>query len=77
MGPVDGPPGGAEDLRVEYNDRDYPRLARKLGVMNDEKAGIRRTAYGGVVTFHRGTASNGGPHRVFLVPDGFDGTFPH
>lgn len=38
------------DVRVEYNSfKDFKRLAAELKIMDDEKAGIPRTAYRGVV----------------------------
>ena len=42
--------------------RSFPALARKLGVMDNEKAGVPRGAYRGVVVFRRG------PTKVLLAP---------
>ena len=42
--------------------RSFPALAKKLGVMDNEKAGVPRGAYRGVVAFRRG------PTTVFLAP---------
>jgi alpha-1,3-mannosyl-glycoprotein beta-1,2-N-acetylglucosaminyltransferase len=48
-------------LRIEYDDkRDYKRVAAKFSLMPDEKEGIRRMSYRGVIPF----AWSGG--RVFL-----------
>ena len=40
--------------RLEYRNikSDFPRVARKLGLFTDEKAGIPRTAYKGIVETH-------------------------
>ena len=40
----------------------FERLAKQLHIMDDEKAGVRRTAYGGVVTLHKEGA------RIFVAP---------
>ena len=52
------------DVRIEYNSwKHFQQLARKLKLMDDEKAGIPRTGYKGVVeTFLDGE------HAVFLTP---------
>jgi alpha-1,3-mannosyl-glycoprotein beta-1,2-N-acetylglucosaminyltransferase len=40
----------ARDVRLEYKSfNDFKRLAKQLSIMDDEKAGIPRTAYRGVV----------------------------
>lgn len=45
--------GHAETVRLLYHDpREFEALATAFGLMADEKAGIFRTAYRGVVTFH-------------------------
>ena len=44
-------------VKLEYAEGvhgEYPRLARQLHVMDDEKVGVWRTAYGGVVSMWRG-----------------------
>ena len=42
--------------------QDYPAVAHRFGYIDDAKAGVPRTAYGGVVTFvHQGC-------RKFAVP---------
>lgn len=54
------------DVKIIY--RDFPhfqRMANYCGLMEDEKAGIPRTAYYGVVTFYQNN------NRVFLVPANF------
>merc|ERR1719491_109897 len=39
-------------LRIEYDDRrDFKRVAKKFGLMPDEKEGVRRGAYRGVIPF--------------------------
>lgn len=49
------------DVRVKYADRDFKSVARRFGIMDDEKVGIRRASYGGTITL------NNGKGRVFLV----------
>lgn len=40
-------------VRVTYRSReDYKRITKKLGLMDDFKSGVPRTAYKGIVTFH-------------------------
>ena len=72
------PPGAIKDYRIDYDpdlhsqeriihaaiDRShsFERLAKQLHIMDDEKAGVRRTAYGGVVTLHKEGA------RIFVAP---------
>jgi len=52
-----------KDIRIIYRGiEDYKRIAHQFGIMNDEKEGIPRTAYKGVVTFHYET------NRIFLTP---------
>ena len=48
------------------------QLARRLGVMDDEKAGVPRTAYLGVVPLRlRGGGGGGGPGPLlYLAPAG-------
>lgn len=42
--------GATEWYRIEYrSQREFTSIARRLGIMGDEKAGVPRTAYGGVV----------------------------
>ena len=41
----------AADSKIEYTDmRSFQGIARQLGIMDDEKAGVPRTAYMGVVS---------------------------
>ncbi|EER02213.1 alpha-1,3-mannosyl-glycoprotein beta-1, 2-n-acetylglucosaminyltransferase, putative, partial [Perkinsus marinus ATCC 50983] len=47
-------------FRIEYRDSMYHRFAGRFGLMPDEKEGIRRTAYKGVLIFHYKK------HRIFL-----------
>lgn len=51
-------------VRVSYsNAKSYQRAAKKLGLMDDFRSGVPRTAYRGIVTcFIRG-------RRVYLAPD--------
>nr|XP_049698968.1 alpha-1,3-mannosyl-glycoprotein 2-beta-N-acetylglucosaminyltransferase isoform X1 [Helicoverpa armigera] len=55
---------GNNAVRVMYsNAKTYQRAAKKLGLMDDFRSGVPRTAYRGIVTcFVRG-------RRVFLAPD--------
>lgn len=54
------------DLKIMYqNFNHFASLARLFGLMTDEKAGIPRTAYHGVVTFYFKE------NRIFLVPSSF------
>ena len=60
------PPG---PLRLEYDGIDdrlgpnaFPALARALGIMDNVKAGVPRTAYRGVVSFYRED------HLIYLAP---------
>jgi len=48
---------GLPSLRIEYDDaRNYKDVAKKFGLMTDEKEGIRRMSYKGVIPFAwRGT----------------------
>ena len=42
-----------EDVRLEYDNlKAFKRIAKQLGIMDDEKAGVPRTAYMGVVTLN-------------------------
>ncbi|CAI5465297.1 unnamed protein product, partial [Closterium sp. Yama58-4] len=51
------------DVMVEYRDESsFAELAGELGVFQEWKAGVPRTAYSGVVVFRYH-----GPHRVFFV----------
>lgn len=55
--------GGSGDLRVNYeNENDLVRMCKRLGLMDDLKAGVPRTAYHGVVMIR----ING--RRLFLAP---------
>lgn len=57
---------GVPSIRIEYDDaRTYKDVARKFGLMTDEKEGIRRMSYKGVIPFAwRGT-------RVYIHTDKF------
>ena len=55
--------GGTGDLKVWYSDsKEFVRFCKALGLMEDLKAGIPRTAYRGVVLVRMGG------RRVFLAP---------
>ena len=55
--------GGSGDLKVMYGDKaEFVRFCKALGLMEDLKAGIPRTAYHGAVMVRM----NG--RRVFLAP---------
>ena len=55
--------GGGGDIKVHYRDKaEFIRFCKALGLMEDLKAGIPRTAYHGVVLVR----ING--RRVFLAP---------
>jgi len=58
-------------LRIEYDDkRDYASIASKFGLMKDEKEGIRRMSYRGVIPFTwRGA-------RVFIYTSQWPGGLP-
>jgi alpha-1,3-mannosyl-glycoprotein beta-1,2-N-acetylglucosaminyltransferase len=53
------------DARLEYaNMNAFKKIAKRLGIMQDEKAGVPRTAYMGVVTIkYRG-------YRLYITPRG-------
>eukprot|EP01125_Pyxidicula_operculata_P015130 TRINITY_DN5109_c0_g1_i2.p1 TRINITY_DN5109_c0_g1~~TRINITY_DN5109_c0_g1_i2.p1 ORF type:complete len:233 (-),score=24.82 TRINITY_DN5109_c0_g1_i2:65-763(-) len=52
-------------LYLEYgNNANRVKLCRKFQLMEDEKAGVPRTAYYGVITFWRGT------NYIYLAPQG-------
>ena len=54
-----------EDVRLEYDNlKAFKRIAKQLGIMDDEKAGVPRTAYMGVVTINY----NG--HLAHIAPRG-------
>lgn len=40
-----------DSFRIQYNEHDYASIAMKFGLMKDEKEGIRRTSYRGVIPF--------------------------
>ncbi|KAL7736812.1 hypothetical protein ACLKA6_015653 [Drosophila palustris] len=55
---LDGP------VRMQYNNRDqYKRITRMLGLMDDFKSGVPRTAYHGIVSFYYNK------RRVHLAPN--------
>jgi len=51
------------DTRLEYDKKEFPDLAMRLNLMDDEKAGIFRTAYRGVVE-----TRPYGEHMLLLIP---------
>ena len=55
--------GGSGDVKILYNDKSQlVRMCKMLGLMEDLKAGVPRTAYKGVITLRlKG-------RRVFLAP---------
>lgn len=54
-----------KDVRVQYSDwKQFRLLAKSLGIMEDEKAGIPRTAYEGIVECRYGA----GDHFIYLTP---------
>ena len=57
-------PDAAAGVKFAYGSLEqYPEVAHRFGYIDDAKAGVPRTAYGGVVTFvHQGC-------RKFAVPD--------
>lgn len=58
------------DVKILYHDfPNFASYAQLFGLMNDEKAGIPRTAYYGVVIFYYRDL------RVFLVPQSFSKSF--
>ena len=62
-----GEAGPGRDLRVEYHGFDtgsdcFERLAKLLGIMDNIKAGVPRTAYHGVVEFKWKSGT------IFLAP---------
>ena len=71
--------GGLEgDVRIMYRSaKEYAAFCKKLGVMEDLKAGVPRTGYQGVVTLRLRSKAGTRP-RVFLAPayplvDAFNG----
>ena len=58
----------SEAVRLSYtNWNHFQQLATKLHLMTDEKAGVARTSYRGIVeTRPKGTDNNG--HLLYLVP---------
>lgn len=51
-------------VRIQYNNRDqYKRITRMLGLMDDFKSGVPRTAYHGIVSFYYNK------RRVHLAPN--------
>lgn len=63
---VDGVAAASAAVRIDYKGpKQFEAVARKLGVMQDLKAGIPRTAYMGVVTLWRGNT------KVFVTPHDF------
>ena len=53
----------SREVAVRYVDSDWKRVARMLGVMEDEKEGIRRGSYRGVLPLTWRS------RRVYLVRD--------
>ena len=60
---AEGGSSGSGDLKLVYADKaELVRLCKSLGLMEDLKAGVPRTAYHGVVMVRMGG------RRVFLTP---------
>jgi alpha-1,3-mannosyl-glycoprotein beta-1,2-N-acetylglucosaminyltransferase len=60
-GPGAGGPGG--EARVSYGSlQEFEDVARRVGVMDNVKAGVPRAAYQGIVTFWAGDT------KVYLAP---------
>jgi len=53
-----------KDLFVEYSKGQVEPICNYFGLMSDEKVGVLRTSYEGVITFWRGT------NKIFLGPEG-------
>lgn len=54
-----------QDVRIQYSDwKQFKALAKSFGIMEDEKAGIPRTAYEGIVEVRYGA----GDYFVYLTP---------
>jgi len=53
-----------KDLFVEYSKGQVESICSYFGLMSDEKVGVLRTSYEGVITFWRGT------NKIFLGPAG-------
>jgi len=54
---------GVEPIRITYhNQGEFERIARRYGMMTDEKEGVPRTAYLGVVTIFRNN------RRIYIAP---------
>ncbi|PRP75643.1 alpha-1,3-mannosyl-glycoprotein 2-beta-N-acetylglucosaminyltransferase-like isoform 1 [Planoprotostelium fungivorum] len=48
--------GDERTYKITYNMRDFTGLAQRLGIMDDEKDGVRRTAYKGIIHLrHKGS----------------------
>lgn len=57
------------DVRLAYTTmKNFAATAKRIGIMTDEKAGVPRTGYQGVVTFWWGRHKR---NRVMLVPETF------
>lgn len=51
------------EVAIEYNGiKEFQRFAKQLGIMDDEKSGVPRTGYRGVVEFWRDDL------KVYVVP---------
>jgi len=59
--------GSGPSLVVPYSLESYRSIARRFGLMEDEKDGIRRGSYRGVITFTWKTFRT--PRRIYLVRD--------
>ena len=54
-----------KDVRMQYSDwKQFKNIAESLGIMPDEKAGVPRTAYEGIVEVRYGA----GDHFIYLAP---------
>ena len=54
-----------KDVKLQYSDwKQFKNIAESLGIMQDEKAGVPRTAYEGIVEVRYGA----GDHFIYLAP---------
>ncbi|XP_019851894.1 PREDICTED: alpha-1,3-mannosyl-glycoprotein 2-beta-N-acetylglucosaminyltransferase-like, partial [Amphimedon queenslandica] len=53
----------AKEVTIQYSDeKEFVKLAKKLGLMSDTKDGVPRTSYKGIVTFYKNDC------RMHLIP---------
>lgn len=62
--------GQREELRIEYQDSSYQEVASRFSLMPDEKEGIRRMSYRGVIPF------SWQQNRVYLYTGSWPGDLP-